>query len=56
MNDTLEYFKIPPKERPNHYYKLTFSMEYFYNELFLLPFHMMSGSWKATIIQKCGRL
>ena len=53
MNDTLEYFKIPPKERPNHYYKLTFSMEYFYNELFLLPFsHDEVVHGKATIIQK----
>ena len=52
MNDTLEYFKIPPKERPNHYYKLTFSMEYFYNELFLLPFsHDEVVHGKATIIQ-----
>ena len=53
MNDTLEYFKIPPKERPNQYYKLTFSMEYFYNELFLLPFsHDEVVHGKATIIQK----
>ena len=53
MNDTLEYFKIPPKERPNHYYKLTFSMGYFYNELFLLPFsHDEVVHGKATIIQK----
>ena len=53
MNDTLEYFKISPKERPNHYYKLTFSMEYFYNELFLLPFsHDEVVHGKATIIQK----
>ena len=53
MNDTLEYFKISPKERANHYYKLTFSMEYFYNELFLLPFsHDEVVHGKATIIQK----
>lgn len=53
MNDTLDYFKISPKERPNHYYKLTFSMEYFYNELFLLPFsHDEVVHGKATIIQK----
>ena len=53
MNDTLEYFKISPKERPNHYYKLIFSMEYFYNELFLLPFsHDEVVHGKATIIQK----
>ena len=53
MNDTLEYFKISPKERPNHYYKLIFSIEYFYNELFLLPFsHDEVVHGKATIIQK----
>ncbi|MCQ2969675.1 MAG: 1,4-alpha-glucan branching protein GlgB [Clostridium sp.] len=53
MNDTLEYFKVSPQDRPNHYYKLTFSMEYFYNELFLLPFsHDEVVHGKATIIQK----
>lgn len=53
MNDTLEYFKIPPKERSAHYHKLTFSMHYFYNELFLLPLsHDEVVHGKATIIQK----
>lgn len=53
MNDTLEYFKLSPAERKNNYYKLAFSMEYFYNELFLLPFsHDEVVHGKGTIIQK----
>ena len=53
MNDTLDYFRTPPWERCNHYHKLTFSMAYFYNELFLLPFsHDENVHGKATIIQK----
>lgn len=53
MNDTLEYFKMAPEERPKHYHKLTFSMHYFYNELFLLPLsHDESVHGKATVIQK----
>lgn len=53
MNDTLDFFRIAPWERSHHYYKLTFSMSYFYNELFLLPFsHDENVHGKATIIQK----
>lgn len=53
MNDTLNYFKTPPQERPAHYYELKFSMDYFYNELYLLPFsHDEVVHGKATIIQK----
>ncbi len=53
MNDTLNYFRTPPSERPQHYNKLTFSMAYFYNELYLLPFsHDENVHGKATIIQK----
>lgn len=53
MNDTLNYFRTPPSERPMHYHKLTFSMMYFYNELYLLPFsHDENVHGKATIIQK----
>ncbi len=53
MNDTLNYFKTPPAERPAHYHKLSFSMDYFYNELYLLPFsHDEVVHGKATIIQK----
>lgn len=53
MNDTLNYFRTPPEERPKHYNKLTFSMAYFYNELYLLPFsHDENVHGKATVIQK----
>lgn len=53
MNDTLDFFRIAPWERHNHYHKLTFSMAYFYNELFILPFsHDETVHGKATIIQK----
>lgn len=53
MNDTLNYFRTPPAERPSHYYKLSFSMDYFYNELYLLPLsHDEVVHGKATIIQK----
>ncbi|MGL4548298.1 MAG: glycogen-branching enzyme, partial [Eubacterium aggregans] len=44
MNDTLDYFKKTPKERIDHYHKLTFSMAYFYNEHYLLPFPMTRWS------------
>lgn len=53
MNDTLEYFKIPPFARPQHYYKLIFSMKYFYNELYMMAFsHDEVVHGKATIVQK----
>lgn len=53
MNDTLDYFRTPPIERRYHHHKLTFSMQYFYNELYLLEFsHDENVHGKATIIQK----
>lgn len=53
MNDTLDYFKKSPEERRWHYHKLTFSMMYFYTELFLLPLsHDEVVHGKATIVQK----
>lgn len=53
MNDTLNYFKTPPQERAEHYYQLKFSMDYFYNELYLLALsHDEAVHGKATIIQK----
>jgi len=53
MNDTLEYFKVPPQYRPDHYYELIFSMKYFYSEHFILPFsHDEVVHGKATISQK----
>lgn len=53
MNDTLEYFKLPPEYRPQNYYNLIFSMNYFFSEHFILPFsHDEVVHGKATIIQK----
>ena len=53
MNDTLNYFKTPPQERAEHYYQLKFSMDYFYNELYLLALsHDEAVHGKATNKQK----
>ncbi|MCD8197182.1 MAG: 1,4-alpha-glucan branching protein GlgB [Lachnospiraceae bacterium] len=53
MHDTLEYFQLPPAQRSEHYHKLTFSMMYFRNERYLLPFsHDEVVHGKATILQK----
>ncbi len=53
MHDTLEFFKLPPEQRVEGYHKLTFSMMYYYNERYLLPFsHDEVVHGKATILQK----
>ena len=53
MNDTLDYFRSFPWSRKDQYDKLTFSMMYFYNERYLLPFsHDETVHGKATIVQK----
>lgn len=53
MNDTLKYFKYAPWERCHHYHELTFSMMYFYSELFVMSFsHDEVVHGKATIMQK----
>ena len=53
MNDTLSYFQEWPERRPSVYHKLTFSMQYFYNEKYLLPLsHDEVVHGKATILQK----
>ena len=53
MNDTLSYFQAPVSERMEKYHKLTFSMQYFYDEKYLLPFsHDENVHGKATILQK----
>ena len=38
MHDTLDYFTMDPVLRKDHQDKFTFSMMYFYNENFMLPF------------------
>ncbi|MGN0667090.1 MAG: 1,4-alpha-glucan branching protein GlgB [Huintestinicola sp.] len=53
MNDTLDYMRMSPEDRKHNHNKLTFSMAYFYNDLYLLPFsHDENVHGKATIIQK----
>ena len=53
MHDTLDYFATPFIQRPGHYNKITFSMSYFYNELYILPFsHDEVVHGKHTIIDK----
>lgn len=53
MHDTLSYFQSMPEQRTELYHKLTFSMMYFKNERYLLPFsHDEAVHGKATILQK----
>ena len=53
MHDTLSYFQMPPEERRGAEGRLTFSMLYYPNERYLLPFsHDESVHGKATIAQK----
>ena len=53
MHDTLQYFQSSPDERTEKYHKLTFSMMYFRNENYMLPFsHDEVVHGKATIAQK----
>lgn len=53
MHDTLEYFQARPEDRADKYHKLTFSMLYFKNENYMLPFsHDEVVHGKATIVQK----
>lgn len=53
MHDTLDYFALPPEERSDNYHKLTFSMMYFPNEHYLLPYsHDEVVHGKGTILNK----
>ncbi len=64
MHDTRNYFATPFGERPAHYHALTFSMQYFYNELYLLSFShdevvhgkktILDGIW-GTYAEKCSQ-
>ncbi len=56
MNDTLKYMKMDPlfRANPENHNLITFSMHYFYNENFLLPFsHDEVVHSKGTILDKC---
>lgn len=53
MNDTLSYFKLDPIYRKFEHNKLTFSMMYFYNEQFVLPFsHDEVVHMKGSLLNK----
>ena len=53
MNDTLDFFKKTPAQRRENLNKLTFSMMYYPQERYLLPFsHDENVHGKATILQK----
>ncbi len=54
MHDTINYVKTPPYERRAHHNKMTFSMSYFYNDLFILPYsHDEVVHGKQTMLDKC---
>lgn len=53
MHDTLEFFQLPPAQRPAHYGRLCWPMSYFYSDLFLLPLsHDEVVHGKTTILQR----
>ncbi len=53
MNDTLRYFALDPLFRGDNHHLINFSMFYFYNEKFLLPFsHDEVVHMKGSIINK----
>lgn len=53
MNDTLKYFKLDPIYRKHHHHQLTFSMMYYYNEQFCLPFsHDEVVHMKGSLLNK----
>lgn len=53
MHDTLDFFALPPKQRPTRYGQILFSMHYFYNELYMLAFsHDEVVHGKKTIVDK----
>ena len=53
MHDTLSYFALPPYKRRENYHKITFSMLYFKDENYLLPFsHDEVVHGKGTILNK----
>lgn len=54
MNDTINYVKTPMGERRSHHNKMTFSMSYFYNNLYILPYsHDEVVHGKQTMLDKC---
>ncbi|WP_294376761.1 1,4-alpha-glucan branching protein GlgB [uncultured Clostridium sp.] len=52
MHDTLEYFQMNPDVRQFNRHKMTFSFDYFYNEVFLLPIsHDEVSHFKSSVIK-----
>lgn len=53
MHDTLDYFKLDPLARQHHQDKFSFSMMYYYDENFMLPFsHDEVVHGKSPLIYK----
>ncbi|MFV0255730.1 MAG: 1,4-alpha-glucan branching protein GlgB [Erysipelotrichaceae bacterium] len=53
MNDTLKYYQLDPIHKSYHHYELTFSMDYFFSERFIMPLsHDEVVHGKKTIIDK----
>ena len=53
MNDTINYIKTPAYDRRYHHNKMNFSMSYFYNDLFILPYsHDEVVHGKKTMLDK----
>ncbi len=53
MHDSLNFFRLPPWQRTGHYHNISFSMMYYYNENYMMPFsHDEVVHGKATIAQK----
>jgi len=53
MNDTLKYYSLDPVYKKYDHNKLTFSMAYYFNENFLLPFsHDEVVHGKGTLVNK----
>ena len=54
MHDTINYVKTPPYERRSHHNLMTFSMSYFYDNLYVLPYsHDEVVHGKMTMLDKC---
>lgn len=54
MNDTINYVRTPANERRSHHNKLTFSMSYFYDNHYILPYsHDEVVHGKQTMLDKC---
>ena len=54
MHDTINYVKTPPYERNREHNHMTFSMSYFYNNHYIMPYsHDEVVHGKQTMLDKC---